>query len=427
MKVGTFPGGLNLGSIESDTSTFHEVPSSGTVIIPLKQYAGKACEPTVKKKDEVKVGSIIGESTGNDEASVHATVSGVVTNIIKKYPDMKGGTVPAIEIESDSKNELDETIFEGTDIELIQKAGVVDLDIDAVPLHGKIALAKEKSVNTLIVNCVDVESQFSNRTALLSEKASEVAAGIDIISKILGVTSVYIGVVDKASNAISSISSACSSAQVVGLKDKHPQSLKELLVKAILDKEIPQGGIPEDIGVTVISAETALFVARAVNDKKPVIERFITVAGGGLSKSKNVLVRIGTPIKEVLDYCGVSASGVGKVIIGGPMMGIAIHTSDMPVTKETTGIFVQNESEVVEFPSGVCIKCGLCIDICPMKLMPFLISGFSEAGEYAMAEKNDIHGCNECGCCSYVCPVLIPMVHWIKFGKSEIRAQRSSE
>jgi len=172
MKSGTFPGGLSLPVSGAGASKpFESVLPSQTVIIPLKQNSGKACEPTVKKKDEVKVGTIIGESTGNDEASVHASVSGTVIQVIKKYPDMKGGTVPAIEIESDNKNEWDDTISEGADIELIQKAGVVDLDIDALPLHGKIALAKEKSVNTLIVNCVDVESQFSNRTALLSEKA----------------------------------------------------------------------------------------------------------------------------------------------------------------------------------------------------------------------------------------------------------------
>ena len=429
MRLATFRGGIQFSeSAERFSSTFETIPPSNLVTIPLKQYVGKACESSIKKGTEVKIGGLLGESSDNNSASTHATISGKVTQLVKKYPDVNGGSVPAVVIESDGKDEWTEDKFEGIDpLDLIMKAGVVDMGTHAVPLYGKLLQAKEKRVNTLIINGVDAESKFSSRAVLLAENAGEIASGIDIISKILGVTIVYVGVIDKASAAISSISSASSSAQIVALKDKHPQSLDELLVKAVIGKEIPQTGIAEDVGATVVSAETALFVARAVNEKKPVVEKYITVAGGGLSKSKNIIVRIGTPIKEVLAFCGVSADGAGKIIIGGPMMGTAIYTTDMPVTKETAGIFVQNESEIAEFPSGVCIKCGLCIDICPMKLMPFLISGFSEAGEYALAEKNDIHSCNECGCCSYVCPVLIPMVHWIKFGKSEIRAQRSSE
>lgn len=429
MKLATFPGGLRLpASAAGATKSFESLPPSQKVIIPLKQHTGKPCAAAVKKGAEVKIGDLLGESSNGDAASVHATVSGKVTEILKKFPDMYGGYSPAIVIESDGKNEIGEFSLESPDnLSLIQKAGIVDLDVEAVPLHTKLALAKEKSAKTLIINGVDVELQLSSRASLLVEYAKEVASGIEIIKEILGAATVYVGVSENASNAISSIGNACSSAQVVALKAKYPQSLKELLVKAVLGKEVPPSGVPEEIGVTVVSAETALFVARAVNDKKPLLERFITVAGSGIGSSRNVLAGIGTPIRDVLEYCGVSRIGAGKVIVGGPLMGTAIHSTDIPVTKETTGLYVQREGDVVEFPSGVCIKCGICVQMCPMRLMPFLISGFSESGEYAMAEENDIFSCIECGCCAYVCPVLIPLVQWIKFGKSEIRAQRSSE
>ena len=431
MKLGTFCGGLTLPSSAAATSSFEAIPPSEIVTIPLKQHAGNPCEASVKKKDEIKMGDLLGGNPEMDKAmaSVHASVSGIVSDVIKRFPDMHGGYVPAVVIESDGKNEWGGGALQGTDpLELIAKAGVVDFDIETVPLHGKLALAKEKSIHTLIINGVDVEPQLTSRASLLAENASQVAAGIDIIKSIVGATSLYIGVSENASRAISSICSACGSAGVVALKAKHPQGLKELLVKAILGKEVPLSGVPEDIGATVISAETAFFVARAVDEKKPVLERFITVAGPGVGKPRNVLVRIGTPIKDVLAYCGASISGLGKVIIGGPLMGTSIHTTDIPVTKETTGIYVQKkEGDVVAFSSGVCIKCGMCVQVCPMRLMPFLISGFSESGNYVLAEENDILSCIECGCCAYVCPVLIPMVQWIQLGKSEIRAKRSSE
>ncbi|MFH1673824.1 MAG: RnfABCDGE type electron transport complex subunit C [Pseudomonadota bacterium] len=422
MKSGTFPGGLSLPVSGAGASKpFESIPPSQTVIIPLKQHVGEPCAAGVKKDAEVKMGDLLGES---ESTAVHATVSGKVAEVIKKFPDMNGGYVPAIGIESDGKNES-RGLLEGSDpMSLIQKGGVVDCDVVAISLHDKLTLAKEKSVKTLIVNGVDVEPHMISRASILAENAKEVASGIDIISKILGGATVHIGVSENASNAISAICGACSSANVVALKAKHPQSMQELLVKAILGKEVPTGGVPEEIGVTVISAETAYFTAQAVNDKKPMLERFITVTGSGIGSPKNVLVRIGTPIKDVLEHCGAAPGHGGKVIIGGPLMGTAIHSADMPVTKETTGIYVQKEREIADFPSGVCIKCGLCVEVCPMRLMPLLISGFSESGNYSLAEKNDIMSCIECGCCAYVCPVLIPMVQWIKLGKSEIRAQK---
>lgn len=428
MKSGTFPGGLCLSVQTAGVSmSFEAVPPSRQVTIPLQQHVGSPCGAAVKKGAEVKIGDILGESSGPDTAAVHATVSGKVAEVVKKFPDMHGGASPAVVIESDGQNAVGEFSMEGSDpLTLIEQAGIVDLDREPVPLHTKLVAAKEKRVNTLVVSGVDVEPHMTNRSALLAERASDVASGMEIMAGILG-AKVCIGVSEDASGAVSSICAAAGSANVVTLKPKYPQSLKELLVKAIVGKEIPSSGVPEDVGVTVVSVETALAVARAVNEKKPLLERFVTVAGSAVGNPRNVLVKIGTLIQDVLEFCGVSSVSKGKVIIGGPLMGVAISSTDIPVTKETTGIYVQEKGEVTDFPSGVCVKCGLCVQVCPLGLMPFLISGFSESGSYAMAEKEDILTCNECGCCAYVCPVLIPMVQWIKLGKSEIRAQRSSE
>lgn len=426
MKLATFFGGIDLPApIAGTFRPFESLPSPSKIVIPLKQYVGKPCASIVKKGAEVKKGDLVGESEDPQAVLTHATVSGKITEIIKKFPDLNGGSVPAVVIEPDGKNELgDFSCDDGDPLSCIQKAGLVDFDTETVPLHAKLALAKEKSVKTLIINCVDVDPQFSSRASIVSEYAQEVAAGIDIICKIIGAENVYIGVNENASRAISSIAGAHASAQIVSLKVKHPQSLRQLLVKAILDKEVPFSGTTEDIGVSVVSVETAFFAEQAVNKKKPVLERFITVATSDSDNTKNVLVKIGTPIRDVLEHCGISEENAAKVILGSLLMGKAIYDLDSPVTKETTGIFVQNKDEIVEFPSGVCIKCGLCITVCPMRLMPFLISGFSETGSYANAEKNDIFACIECGCCAYVCPVFIPLVQWIKLGKSEIRAQK---
>ncbi|MEW6327975.1 MAG: RnfABCDGE type electron transport complex subunit C [Thermodesulfobacteriota bacterium] len=431
MSAGSFSGGICLPISEASVNKpFERIIPSGVIAIPLKQDLGGVCNAKVKKGDEVKVGQVIGESAGPEGAHIHATVSGKVADVTKTYPHYLGGFVPAVLIESDGKDEWVGLEGSAGPLATIQQAGIVDFDIKPVPLVAKLNEAKSRRANALIVNAMDIEPVLSGRSRLLSERVQEVARGIDTIKGIIGATSVYVAVDENAAQAISAISSACGgAANIVGLKPKYPQAMDLLLVKSILGKEVPCTEVycMADIGALVLSVETVAAVGRAMAEKKPVVDRFITVTGTNGTGAKNVQVRIGTPVKEVLGHCGISVEGMGKVIAGGPMMGTAIGNTETPVTKEMLGIFVQQEKEVAKYDSAVCIKCGLCVEVCPVGLMPFLISGFSEKGVYAKAAANDIFTCFECGCCAYVCPVRIPMVHWIKYGKAQIMAQRSSE
>lgn len=431
MSTGSFSGGLRLSvSNTGQSKPFERIIPSGVVTIPLRQDLSGACNAKVKKGDEVKVGQVIGESSNPEGAFIHATVSGKVADILKNFVHLSGETVPAVVIESDGKDEWVELEGGADPLAAIQQAGIVDFDIKPMSLVAKLNEAKSRGVNILIVNAMDVEPVLSSRCRLLSERVQEVACGIDTIRGIIGAGSIYVAVDENASQAISAIGSACAgAAKIVGLKPRYPQAFDLLLMKSILGKEVPctETYCVADAGALVLSVETMAAVGRAVAQKKPVVDRFITVASSNGADAKNVQVRIGTAIKEVLGDCGLSVERMGKVLVGGPMMGMAIANTEMPVTKEITGIFVQRGEEIAEFEPAVCIKCGLCVNVCPMGLMPFLISGFSERNLYSKAAANDIFTCMECGCCAYVCPVKMPMVHWIKFGKAQIMAQRSGE
>ncbi len=431
MSTGSFSGGIRLSvSDTSQSKPFERIIPSGVVTIPLRQDLGGICNAKVKKGDEVKIGQVIGESAGPEGASIHATVSGKVADVIKAYPHLLGGFVPAVVIESDGKNEWVELESSADPLATIQQAGIIDFDIKPVPLVTKLNEAKSRRVNAIIVNAMDIEPVLSSRLRLLSERVQEVACGIDTIKGIIGAASIYVTLDEGAAQAMSAVVSACGSAvNVVGLKPRYPQAIDLLLVKSILGEEVPctETYCVADVGALVLSVETVAAVGWAIAQKKPVVERFLTVTGTNGTGTKNVQVRIGTPIREVLGHCGISVEGMGKVISGGPMMGTAIANTEMPVTKEVLGIFVQHEKDITRFDPAVCIKCGLCVEVCPVGLMPFLISGFSEKSLYSKAAANDIFTCIECGCCAYVCPVRIPMVHWIKFGKAQIMAQRSSE
>lgn len=403
-------------------SPFETVPPPSVATVPLQQDRGGVCALRVKKNDVVLAGQLIGESPKPNGASIHAPIPGKVTEVIKAFQDIRGHAVPAVMIESDGGATPCE-VQAGTDpLAALQMAGVVDFDRETAPLAAKLEEARFRNVGTLIVNALDSEPLLSSRARLLLEKVEKIAAGINTFKKILDLGRVILTVDANAAEAVAEAGRAFGgSVQILPLRNKYPQAVDYLIAKRALNVEIPfsLGVRITDVGALVVDVEAMVAVGRG----QPVVERFISVA---TSKGhiKNLRVAIGTPVRAVLEHCRIPPEPGGKILAGGPMTGTAITGLDQPVTKEFTGIFVQGPNEVVKSEEAVCIKCGLCVEVCPMRLMPFLISGFSEKGKLAEAIHYDIFACIECGCCSYLCPVRIPMVQFIQFAKKQIMAQR---
>ncbi|MDL1969365.1 MAG: electron transport complex subunit RsxC [Candidatus Desulfofervidaceae bacterium] len=430
MKTGAMKGGLSF-RVNRVEGPIEDLPVPSKVTIPLKQHLGGACKAKLKKGQEVKIGDIIGEGVDEFGAPIHATVSGKVVGVTKRFPDIRGGYVGAIVVESDEKEEWNAVPSEQNPeeqaadqlLQAIQTAGVVDFGIDAVPVATKLTSAQSRLVKVLIVNGVDLEPGVAVRHKLLVERKQELVAGIKIVKKILNVNTAYLAIEDVNSQARTELLGLLSGvAELAVLKSKFPQGLDKFVVKAITGKEVPSpNGAPEDVGVCVLGADTVIAIWDAVKAGRPVIDQVITVYGA-VNSPKNLRVRIGTPLKEVLNHCGVTGE-IGKVIVGGPMMGLAQYTLNIPVTKEMTAIYVQRESDVAVISDQKCINCGWCVKVCPMGLLPNMIASYCEVDMFEEAESYNLSYCIECGCCAYVCPAKIPLVHWIKYGKSQLKRE----
>lgn len=421
--MGTLKGGIRFQIPKVDAPIENlAVPSQ--VVIPLKQNLGSPCKPLVKKGQEVKIGELIGESGEGKSAPVYATVSGKVVDLPKRFPDIRGGYVPAVVIESDGKEELASFALEDKDIlESIEFFGIADGGIAAIPLFSKLSSAKGKKARTLIVNGVDLEPGVSVRYKLLVDRKNELVEGIQLIKDALGATAAYLAIEDINTVAQKELSGMLSGiAELSVLQSKFPQGLDKFIVKAVTKKEVPSpDGVPEDVGVCVVGAETAIAVSQALKEGRPPVEQVVTVYGA-VSKPKNLRVRIGTPITDVLSYCGMNGD-IAKVIVGGPMMGLAQYTLDIPVTKEINAIYVQKRSDLITVSKQKCINCGWCIKVCPMRLLPNVIASYCEVDMFEEAENYSLSCCVECGCCAYICPAKIPLVHWIKYGKSQFKRE----
>ncbi len=425
MQPGRLRGGITFSYPSTGLSSpFEAVSPPSLTIVSLRQDQGGVCTARVKKNDPVRVGQLIGESAAPNGASIHAPVSGKVAEVIKAFQNIHGQSVPAVVIESDGLSEQGGGHPADTDpLAALREAGIVDYDRSTVPLAAKLEEAKARNVSTLIVNALDIEPLLASRGRLLQEQTTEIAAGIDAVKKILNPGRVLLTVDANAVQAIAAAKSAWGDAvQLLPLKNKYPQAVDVLLVRSALKREVPfaHGVRIVDIGAVVVDVESMAAAGR----HQPVVERFISVAGSR-GHIRNVRVAIGTPIGAVLDHCRITPENGGKILAGGPMMGSAVAGLDQPVTKEVAGITVLRPGEVVTPVEAVCIKCGLCVDACPMGLMPFLLSGFSEKGMFAHAQRYDLFACIECGCCAYQCPVRIPMVQFIKFAKRQLEDQRS--
>lgn len=410
------------------------MPAPKKVFIPLSQHLGAPAKPIVSAGDPVKVGTMIAEAGGFVSAPVHASVSGVVKGIID-YPHPSGRPLPAIEIEADGADLWDQSVkprsnameLSGDQIkEIIRQAGLVGMGGAAFPTHVKLSPPAGKPIDTLIVNGAECEPYLTADHRLMLDAPEHILAGAALMGKVLGVKRIVVAVENNKMDAVAALRKALHNGDmtVVPLKVKYPQGAEKQLIKALLDRSVPSGGLPMDVKVVVQNVGTANAVYEAVAENRPLISRYTTVTGPGIKNPANLVLRIGTPISEVIEYCGGLTEDVKKVILGGPMMGIAVWDFSVPVTKGTSGILALTERSVGPNHEGPCLRCGNCVRVCPMKLVPLMFARHTQLGAFDRAEEFNVMDCIECGCCAYECPAHIPLVHLAKFAKAEIQARR---
>ena len=405
------------------------LPIPESVYIPLSQHVGKVCIPEVKIGDSVLTGQRIASVDAHVYAPIHASISGKVFSI-QDWPHPLLGRCKTIVIESDGQDRLiqdpgsrilDPSRLTPDEIrKIILEAGIIGMGGAGFPTHIK--LSPPKPVDTLIINGAECEPYLTSDYRLMVEKTKEILLGVELVVKCLGVAKVYIAIEDNKPEAITAFKDAIRNTQyaIRILKSQYPQGGEKQLIKNLLNKEVPQGKLPFDIGVVVHNVATIFALYEAVYLNKPLYERVVTVTGSILANPKNLLVRIGTPIKELIDFCGPLKERPHQIIIGGPMMGIAQYTEEVPVIKSTTGIILLNEKESRIREEEFCIRCGACVRVCPVGLMPCLINLASEREMWTEAKAYRAIDCIECGLCNYVCPASRGLTQSIKRAKLEV-------
>ena len=425
-------GGIHpAGNKLSAGRPIEKLPLPKIVFIPIAQHIGAPAKPIVKPGDKVKVGQLIAQAGGFVSANIHSSVSGTV----KKFapaPDSGGYPKQCIVIEREgdeweesilSKAENGDSLDAKTIIERIKQAGIVGMGGATFPTHVKLMPPPGKIADILIINGLECEPYLTADHRLMLEKGEEIIKGIHLLMTALNVKKSCIGIENNKKDAIKHLTELTSGdpeITVVPLKMKYPQGGEKQLINAITGREVPSGALPIETGAVVSNVGTTFAVYEAVLKNKPLFERVVTVTGKKLSKPSNFLVRIGTPIKELIEATGVSSIEGGKVICGGPMMGRAVNSTDIPVTKGTSGILLMIESESKRGQEQTCIRCGRCITVCPMGLEPYLLATVSSKKQWDVAEEHNVMDCIECGSCSFTCPTNRPLLDYIRQGKKNV-------
>lgn len=434
----TFPkGGVHPPENKfSADKTIEVLPLPEQVVIPISQHIGAPAAAVVAKGDKVVVGQVIAKAAGFVSANIHSSVSGTVASL-DPVLDSTGYKKPAITItvEGDEWSaEIDRSPDLKKDINLsaeeivakVNEAGIVGLGGATFPSHVKLSVPKGKKADVLIINGVECEPYLTSDHRLMLEKADELMVGISILKKALGVERALIGVENNKPDAIAhlkQIAAGYTGIEVYALKVKYPQGGEKQLIKALINREVPSGGLPIDVGTVVHNVGTAFAVYEAVQKNKPLVERVVTVTGKKLENPGNFIVRIGSPISKLIEAVGGLPDDTAKVVNGGPMMGKALSTIEAPVTKGTSGVilFPANESLRPEVQPS-CIRCGKCISACAMGLEPYLLIRLSQRKMTERMEEERILDCMECGSCSYVCPANLPLLDYIRLGKGDVSA-----
>ncbi|NOZ64209.1 MAG: electron transport complex subunit RsxC [Caldiserica bacterium] len=431
MKKLSFPGGVHPAEAKLTASApIENLPLPEKVVIPLQQHIGAPNNPTVKKGDEVFTGTLIGKGDAFVSSPVFSSVTGKVVEIGNFFHPVTGKGI-AVAIERKEEEVLDPAIKPVEDpenaekevlLETIRAKGIVGMGGATFPTHVKLSPPPSKPIDTLIINGAECEPYLTCDDRLMIESGQEIIKGVKIIQKILNPEKTFIAIEENKPEAISSLQKLLEeNMEIVVVKTKYPQGGEKQLIKAILKRDVPSGGLPLDIGIVVQNVGTCFAIYEAVYRGKPLYERVVTVTGE-VNNPRNLRVRLGTPVSCLVEFCGGLKEGVNQVIFGGPMMGIAQISLDTPIIKGTSGVLALKRKEFP--PEYPCIRCARCVDVCPTSILPTQLAKIVKFEKWDLLEEYHLMDCIECGCCVYVCPSNIPIVQYIKAGKDKLRRMK---
>lgn len=418
-------------------SPIREAQLPKQAVFSMFQHIGAPANPVVKKGDVVKVGTLLGEAGGFVSAPIYSSVSGKV-NKVDVVLDASGLRRMAVVVDVEG-DEWEEGIDRSTDlvkladrpdldsktiVDKIKAAGLVGMGGATFPTHVKLCPPPGKVAECVIVNAVECEPYLTADHRLILEHPDEILVGLQLVMKAVNVKKGYIGIERNKPDAIELMTEKAKQypeIEVVPLKVKYPQGGEKQLIDAVIKRQVPAPpALPIDTGAIVQNVGTIFAIYQAVMKNKPLIDRIITVTGKSLSKPSNLLARLGTPFSQLIDECGGLPEDTGKIIGGGPMMGKALLSIDVPMTKGSSGLLIMKEDEAKRAEAEPCIRCAKCVGACPMGLEPYLLSKVSELRDWDAAEQDDITSCIECGSCQFTCPSHRPLLDYIRLGKATV-------
>ncbi len=429
----TFKGGIHPDYNKERTyaSPIEVLPPTEEMYVPLSQHIGAPCIPTVKPGDYVKMGQVIADNTVAMSCPIHSPVSGKFKGVIQHWHP-SGTRQATMLIENDGLDTVDETLQPYEDdlddltpsdiINYARESGTVGMGGAGFPLHVKLRTALDKKIETIIINGAECEPFITADHRAMVEYPRTIINGVKLIMKCLNKDNAIIAIESNKPDAIATMSHAAedSDITIVELPTKYPQGGEKQLIKAITGREIPPGKLPMDIGCAVFNVDTCASLYRYITKGRPLIKRVCTVSGSAVRSPKNLLVRIGTPYYALFEHCDGFTDDPYKIISGGPMMGSAQHSIETPVVKNTSALLAFCADEEGFEKEPVCIRCGKCIEVCPMRLMPTYLYQHALAGEFTECKKLNVTDCIECGCCSYVCPGKLHLVQAMRMAKGNI-------
>lgn len=413
------------------------IPTPSKVVIPMQQHIGAPCEPTVKVGDTVAVGQLIGDSDKFVSAPIHASVSGTVTAIGDvKLPN--GAVSKAVTIESDGEMRLWEGVkppkVETREdlIKAVRASGLVGLGGAGFPTHVKLNFPPEKNIDTLIVNAAECEPYITVDYRECMDNSWDVLSGVYTLKELLGFKQVIIAAEDNKPEAFKVLSRIAdnkadndNSVKLMVLESKYPQGAEKMMVQSATGRRVPPGKLPADVGCVVMNVASVAFIARYLKSGKPLVSRSLTVDGSAISEPKNVRVPVGTDIGEIIEFCGGFKAEPSKILTGGPMMGLAIVGTELPVLKQNNAILAFTAEDAALKPETDCIRCGRCVAACPMSLMPTNIVKAAKMKDADALKKAGVAVCMECGSCAFACPAGKPLVQHMRLAKAILREEGS--